>query len=108
MAHSFISAEPIQTINPEESNAKGTESEKNMWMTMFFALLSSGFMVSIGSADIKECAISFSGQRHAVATASAPYLSCIEIMVSNSHIVLLMSLLIRFRIFLYFRLYLLK
>ena len=30
-------AEPILTINPEESNAKGTESEKNMWMTMFFA-----------------------------------------------------------------------
>ena len=73
-----------------------------------FALLSSGFMVSIGSADMKECAISFSGQRHAVATASAPYLSCIEIMVSNSPIVLLMSLLISFRIFLDFRLYLLK
>ena len=36
-ADSFISAEPILTINPEESNAKGTESEKNMWMTMFFA-----------------------------------------------------------------------
>ena len=65
-------------------------------------------MVGIGSANIKECAISFSGQRHAVATASTPYLSCIEIMISNSPIVLLMSLLIRFRIFLDFRLYLLK
>lgn len=37
MAHSFISAELIPTINQGESNAKGTESEKNMWMTMFFA-----------------------------------------------------------------------
>ena len=39
MAHFFISAEPILTINPEESNAKGTESEKNMWMTMFLRLI---------------------------------------------------------------------
>ena len=40
------------------------------------ALLSSGFMVGIGSADIKECAISFSGQRLSLIHIFAQPVSC--------------------------------